>query len=218
MPVDLLVCVATPLEAEPVAERLEARRGPPGFGTALLVTGVGPVNAAHALTRFLSRERPRMVLSCGVGGAYPSSGLGIGAAVAAISDTWGDLGADSPGGFLDMEALGFPVLERAGEAPLFNRLPASLVPLERRAPFVTVSTCTGTDARAREIEERTQGAVESMEGAAILQVALAMGVPAGEIRGISNRAGDRDRSKWRVAKAARAAADALVRWIEEGAG
>ena len=62
--------------------------------------------------------------------------------------------------------------------------------------------------------KRTRGAVESMEGAAIVHVALAHGLPVGEIRGISNAVGDRDPSRWRVHEAARAAGAALLHWFE----
>ena len=78
-----------------------------------------------------------------------------------------------------------------------------------------MNTCTGTDEDAQQIEARTGGAVESMEGAAIAHVATLFGIPAGEIRGISNRAGNRDRSTWRVKEAAVAAQEALLTWIAQ---
>jgi futalosine hydrolase len=182
---------------------------------ALVRTGVGPVNAAHALTLHLARERFTAVLACGVGGAYPGAGLDVLDVLCAETETYADLGARTPGGFLDMEALGFPVVDR--DPPLFNRLPLSLFPVPRRAPFVTCTTCTGTDAAAREIAARTGGAVESMEGAAIVHVCLRLGVPVGEVRAISNLVGDRDRASWRLAEAAAAAQEAVLRALEEGA-
>ncbi len=155
------------------------------------------------------------MVSCGVGGAYPGSGLEPGDVVSAESETYGDLGADSPNGFLDMQALGFPVI--AGDPPLFNRLPLDLFPTARRAPFVTCSTCTGRDEHAAGLVRRTGGAVESMEGAAIVHVARLMGVKVGEVRGISNACGDRDRTRWKLRESAAAARAAVVAWIEAGA-
>jgi futalosine hydrolase len=55
-----------------------------------------------------------------------------------------------------------------------------------------------------------------MEGAAIVHVARLVGVKVGEVRGISNTAGDRDRRRWRVEEAAEAARTALAAWIEAG--
>jgi futalosine hydrolase len=111
-----------------------------------------------------------------------------------------------------MRALGFPLV--AGPPPLYNLLPLQLFPVSRRKAFATVNTCTGSDNDARALESRTGGAVESMEGAAIAHVAALAGIPAGEIRGISNLVGNRDRSAWRVKEAALAAQQALLAWIQ----
>lgn len=206
---DFAVCVSTDLEGDGLPTRIAGR------SIALVRTGVGPVNAAFALTRFLSENQAGAVLSCGIGGAYPGSTFALGDAVCAESEMYGDLGADSPTGFLDMQALGFAVIQEP--APLYNRLPVDLFPATRRAPFVTCTTCTGTDAAAKALVERTGGVVESMEGAAIVHVARLMGVKVGEVRGISNTVGNRDRGSWRVPEAAAAARASLVEWIEENA-
>ena len=86
-------------------------------------------------------------------------------------------------------------------------------PVARRVPFVTVSSCTGTDGAARDIEKRTAGAVESMEGAAVAHVAHLHGVPVGEVRGISNIVTNRDTTTWRLREAAAAAQEAVLSWI-----
>ncbi len=197
MPVDLIVCVATELEGALLRAHLP-----------VLVTGVGAVNAACALTRFLERKGARAVISCGIGGAYPGMALPVASAVWAESEYYGDLGAASAGGFLDMRALGFPVI--AGAEPLYNQMPVAIRPGGRTAPFVTVNTCTGDEASAREIETRTGGGVETMEGVAIIHVATLYGIPAAEVRGISNPVGNRDRAAWRVKEAAVAAQEALL--------
>lgn len=205
---DILICVATALEGEGIPSRIGAR------SIAVVETGVGPVNAAFALTRALVSARPGLVISCGIGGAYPASGLAIGDVACAESDIYGDLGAESPDGFLDMQALGFAVV--AGDPPLFNRLPLDVFPLDRPVPFVTCATCTGTDETAAQLAGRTGGAVESMEGAAIVHVARMSGVPVAEVRGISNVVGRRDRAGWRVREAVAAARSAVIAAIEDG--
>ncbi len=205
--VDLLVCAATELECGILRERLDGSDP----SVAILRTGVGPVNAAYAVTRFLNTSGARVVILCGVGGAYPSSGLEIGDVVCADVECYGDLGATSPTGFLDMKALGFPIVETP--VPLFNELPMQVFPVERRVRFVTVSTCTGTDQEARTMEARTRGSVENMEGAAVAHVAHLHGVPAGEVRGISNLVTNRDTSSWRLKEAAAAAQESVLTWI-----
>src|ERR1700728_2653874 len=93
----------------------------------VITTGVGAVNAAYALTRFLDREQVKAIVVCGIGGAYPNLGIGSGIAVGSVvcaeSECYGDLGASSPGGFLDMQALGFPILPG-----VYNVLPMQIFP------------------------------------------------------------------------------------------
>jgi futalosine hydrolase len=212
---ELLVCTATDLEGASLRGWLSggrlARGTIAGREVALLRTGVGPVSAAHALTLVLATERVEAVLGCGIGGAYPGSKLELLDIACAASETYGDLGALAPQGFLDMERLGFPTVDR--EPPLYNRLPVPILPLDRRLPFVTVSCCSGTPEAARDMERRTGGALESMEGAALAQVALLHDVPFGEIRAVSNLAGERE--GWRAREAAERAQGALLQWLEE---
>jgi futalosine hydrolase len=174
--------------------------------------GIGSVNAAHAVTLAIAQDKPQAILVCGIGGAYPSSGLNVGEVVSAALEIYGDLGAQSPTGFLDMKALGFPVVDTAA-SPLFNEIPMQLFPSERRVNFVTVSTCSGIEADARQLEARTDGAVENMEGAAVAHVAQLHGIPVGEIRGISNIATTRDKSSWKIKEAAEAAQRELLQWL-----
>jgi len=197
--VNPLICVATEFEATLLRPQVP-----------VLVTGVGAVNAAYSLTQYLEQEDVDSVIVCGVGGAYPGSGLEIGDVVCAESECYGDLGADSPDGFLDMQALGFPLIAKP---ELYNVLPAQIFPMPRRVRFVTLNTCTGRDETAHALQARTGGAVENMEGGAILHVATLAGIPAGEIRGISNHVGKRDRASWRLKEAAIAAQEALLAWI-----
>jgi futalosine hydrolase len=137
----------------------------------------------------------------------------VGDVVSAEAEIYGDLGASSPDGFLDMRSLGFPLTR--GEPVLYNEFPLQVFPVERRARFVTVNTCTGTDEVARAIAGRTGGAVENMEGAAVAHVASLHGIPVGELRGISNLVTNRETSAWKLKEAALAAQEALLAWISQ---
>ena len=202
----ILLCVATEFEAALLRTHLSDRQD-----LQLAVTGVGPVNAAHGVTIALVKNRPDAIINVGIAGAYPSSGLRIGDVVCASAEVYGDLGAQSPTGFMDMRALGFPVI--VGDTPIFNEIPMQVFAAAQRSRFVTVSTCTGTDSTARDIERRTGGSVENMEGAAIAHVAHLHGIPVGEIRGISNMVTNRDKRSWRIQEAAEAAQRAVIDWL-----
>lgn len=203
-----------------------------GHPVALLHSGVGKASAAAAVGALLEGLRPSMVVGFGVGGAFPGSGLQVGDLALATEEIYGDEGVISPLGFLDLENLGFPLVQRNGRR-FYNRFPVSPQLLaaardvaERSAaaagrrmgcgPFVTVSTGSGTDAAGEEMERRTGGICENMEGAAVAQVCALHGVSFIEVRGISNLTGDRDLSQWDVRKGAEVAQwairDLLLSW------
>ena len=204
-------------------------RGVLGGRTVQVVeTGLGAVNAAHALTRFLQMELPPWVLQFGVGGAYEGSGLGLGDLALAATENFGDLGVVTPAGWRSAEEIGIPVAEAGGESR-YNEYPldaelsrTAATALEDRmgarvalGPFVTVQACSGTAALGRERASRVSGALcESMEGAAAAQLCWMYGVPLVEVRAISNRVEDRDTSAWDLPLASRRAQEAALILVE----
>jgi nucleoside phosphorylase len=121
--------------------------------------------------------------------------------ICAESETFGDLGVETPEGFVELREF------------IQNTFPLALFPAPRKAPFVTVATCSGTDELSARMHSRTQGWVENMEGAAAAQIGTHYGIPVGEIRGISNFTGRRDRAAWKVPEAANAAQEELLNWL-----
>lgn len=202
------------------------------FGTRvlLLVGGMGKVNAAHAAT-LLARREPGLLVVFGIGGAYPSSGAHIGDVAIATEEIAADEGVLTLDGFKDTTYIGIPLVKTSG-AERYNLYPAPDTPWKRcrdlllscpdavsgrvhTGAFVTLSTCTGTAARAKELEERHRALCENMEGAAVAQVAELHKIPWIEVRGISNIVEDRDLVKWDIPSATRAAQQA-VQCIVEG--
>ncbi len=218
---DLLRRALSPCEVRNLG-RLDFFRGTlDGHQVVLGHSGVGKANAAATATILLEQRRPSFLLSLGCGGGFPESGLQVGDLALASEEIYGDEGVSAPGGFLDMEALGFPLAQRNGNR-YFNRFPVAQdllekyqEPLQAHAddsglrlaigPFVTVSTGSGTTAGGLDLARRTGGICENMEGAAIAQICARYGVPFLEIRGISNLTEDRDLGRWDIKKGACAA-------------
>jgi len=195
----------------------------------LCISGMGKVNAAHAATLMFSRFNPKAIVVFGIGGAYPSSGARIGDLAIAKEEIAGDEGVLTQEGFKDAEYIGIPLLKTAtsviystyaASEPLVQDALRSLGENEetgRRSvhvgSFVTLSTCTGTAARASELEERYHGLCENMEGAAVAQVAVLHGVPWLEVRGISNIVEERDLATWDIPKATQSVQQAVIRIV-----
>src|SRR5262249_16173113 len=116
-----------------------------------------------------------------------------------------------PSGFLDCHAMGFPLGPFGGPSiPADPGLLGLLRPLcNATGPIATVSTCSGTDARAAAVRAHTHALAEAMEGAAVAPVASRIAgirpdrsAPAiGELRVISNTTGDRGSQTWDIKRA-----------------
>lgn len=198
-----------------------------GVPVVLLTAGMGKANAAQALTALLETREVHGVIGFGIAGAYPGSSLKTGRVALASAEIYGDEGVEAPGGWLGTDEIGIPLLERTG-LERFNifPLPAGRVEAARCAletagirvaagPFVTVSCCSGTQARGAELAARWGAICETMEGAALTHICELYTMPFLEVRGISNAVEDRDLSRWRLREAADAAARAVRVLVRE---
>jgi futalosine hydrolase len=219
---DVLLITAVPAEAAAVLGRFDgvepAELGPyrggwvkTGAGQLTVVAGgVGPARAAACAATALTVDRPALLVVAGVAGGFAGRAA-VGDVVVADAVVYADLGADSPAGFLPISELGFGA-DRALPRPDLVALAAARTGAVV-GPILTVSTVTGTAARAAELADRHDPAAEAMEGAGGWAAAEAYNVPFLEIRAVSNVVGPRDRANWRLADAlvvlAGAAADLL---------
>lgn len=111
-----------------------------------------------------------------------------------------DLGAEAPEGFLPVTELGFGTVSHRPPKSLVREAAAATA--ARVGTVLTVSTVTGSAARAAELRARHPRALaEAMEGFGVAEAAAAHGVPVLEIRAVSNPVGPRDRSAWRIGDA-----------------
>ncbi len=198
------------------------------LGSVLVVSGYGAVNTAHALSCLLEAARPRLVLQLGIAGAFIGAGLEPGDLAVASSDSYTDLGVQTPTGWLSADGFTEPLAVAADGRELRNTfvLDPHLVDAAARClraatwseprprvgvgPFVTSDLVTGSRERADALADRWHAMAESMEGAAAAHVCSLYGVPFLEVRGISNLVVDRDRDSWRVEEAAAVAGQAAL--------
>ncbi|MEN9309182.1 MAG: Futalosine hydrolase [Fibrobacterota bacterium] len=189
------------------ATPVEAACAPTHSAWRSIATGCGPAAAACGLGFHLGREAtPDLVIGIGIAGAYADSGIPVGRVVAVESDNFCDLGCEDGEAFLDLLELGIP---QVGVEPAYTcAFPAFLSGLPK-VVATTCSVCTGSLSTAKARRERTGAALESMEGAAWAMSCLRAGVPFAQVRAVSNIAGPRDRSAWRIPQALAALRQAL---------
>lgn len=173
-------------------------------GHDLLAAGVGPALAAASVSAALTAAALggtpyRLVVCAGIAGGF-QPGAPVGSLVVADDIVAADLGAEAPEGFLPVTELGFGTVSHRPPKSLVREAAAATA--ARVGTVLTVSTVTGSAARAAELRARHPRALaEAMEGFGVAEAAAAHGVPVLEIRAVSNPVGPRDRSAWRIGDA-----------------
>jgi futalosine hydrolase len=158
-----------------------------GFDT--FCCGIGPVEAALQTARAIEERRPEAVIHVGIAGSRT---------------------LEPPALVLGSEAVYCDVIDTSSTMPRIERVRPDAALLERaraalpEAHVLPIATCgkvgggTGFD-------------VEAMEGFGVLRACELAGVPALELRAISNSPDEADRANWRWDDAFAAFADALQR-------
>ena len=163
-------------------------------GAATLACGLGPVEAAAATARALALRQPSALVNVGLAGAKT---LEPPALVLGSEAIYCDIAPD-PGAVL-------PRVERV--APDARLLAAARRALPE-AGVLPIATCAA-------IGGGSACEVEAMEGFAVLRAAELAGVPAVELRAVSNLVEERDRSRWRFEDALASLESALSRLLAE---
>jgi futalosine hydrolase len=152
-----------------------------------LCCGIGPVEAALRTARALEERRPDAVVHIGIAG---SSTL------------------EPPALVLGSEAVYCDVIDPSSALPRVERARPDGALLERaraalpEAHVLPIATCG-------KVGGGTGFVVEAMEGFGVLRACALAGVPAVELRAISNSPDESDRTRWRFDEAFAALAAAL---------
>jgi nucleoside phosphorylase len=141
-------------------------------GAETLACGIGPVDAAAATARALAQHSPYALLHVGIAGAR------------SLVPTTVVIGSEAV--YEDVDGPLVP--GRVEPAPELVDAARRALPDARVLPIGTSAHVGGT--RACE--------VEAMEGFAVLRAASLAGVPAVEVRVVSNEVGEADRTRWRL--------------------
>jgi futalosine hydrolase len=158
-------------------------------GVEAFCCGIGPVEAALQTARTVAERRPDAVLHVGIAGSRtlepPALVLGSESVYCDVIDSSSTL----------------PRIERTlPDASLLERVRAALP----EAHVLPIATCG-------KVGSGTGFDVEAMEGFGVLRACELAGVPAVELRAISNSPDESDRTRWRFDEAFAVLADALQR-------
>jgi len=155
-------------------------------GADALCCGIGPVEAALRTARALAERRPAAVLHIGIAGAR---GIEPPAIVVGSEAVYADVRAQ------------IPVVDRVEPDPALLARVCAALPEAYVLPIATSAAVGGGEGYI----------VEAMEGFGVLRACAVAGVPAVELRAVSNSPDEPDRATWRFEDAFALLADALRR-------
>jgi nucleoside phosphorylase len=158
-----------------------------------LACGVGPVEAAIATARALAVNTPSAVVHVGIAGGR---GITPGALVVGTESVYCDIVAE------------IPVIDRVAPDEALLAAVRAALPDALALPIGTSAAVGGADTGFR---------VEAMEGFGVLRACVVAGVPAVEIRAISNEITEADRGRWRIGRALEALAESIPVVLAEAA-
>jgi futalosine hydrolase len=189
-------------------------------GGAIELCGFGPVVAAARAASLIVAHQPQQVVLCGIAGSLGETlnlasayrfdsvacyGIGVGCGQqfrSASNVGWRQWPGDGAG-----QAESAPI----GDVIELSKLRSST---EHR---LLLTACAASQDESDVALKRAlypQAVAEDMEGFAVAAAGQLAGVPVSVVRGISNRAGDREHANWKIADAMTAAAALVEEMIE----
>ena len=191
----ILVIAATDMEIEPLRAKNPKEK--------YLITGVGCAETVFHLTKALSAEKYSLVIQVGIAGTFDKN-QSLGETVVVEKDCFADLGLNEKNTIKNVFEMGFA---DANSFPfekgfLVNRYLGQLgLSHIKVVNGISVNFISDNQNYIYQLQTKYNAEIESMEGAALHYVCLHEQVPFVQIRGISNYAGERDKSQWKIKKA-----------------
>lgn len=191
---NLLIVAATKFEIEPfIRENSEAP---------VLITGVGIPATVFHLTKKLLEEKYDLVIQAGIAGTF-SNRINLADVVVVKEDTFGDEGIEEKGILKTIFENGFG---NKNDFPFNNGWLLNNHSLLQKidlpsAKGITVNRVTDNQIQNQLRKENFSADIETMEGAAFHYVCLQQKNNFLQLRSISNKVGERDKSQWKTKEA-----------------
>jgi futalosine hydrolase len=209
----LIIVSATRLEVEPLLQMASVKNQlsdnlfllqSDGIDFFLIITGVGIPATIYQLARLFTTRKFKYAINMGIAGSF-NDHIFPGTLVQIVEEEFGDIGVEDGNDFKTMFdsklALHDAFPYKSGKLINPGRIESSYLDRFDKVRGLTVNVTSGSDKTTRYRKSRFEADVETMEGAAFFYACLMGNIPFVALRAISNTVGERNRSKWQVAKA-----------------
>jgi futalosine hydrolase len=186
------------------------------FSIDVLITGVGLTATTYQLTRYLSFQKPDLVIQAGIAGCFDRDAK-LGSVYAIKKDVIADESVVESGKLKTMfdlkliAASRFPYTKAWLENPDSKMLKRTKL---KTATAVSVNQVSTNRQLIQRYKEKFKPVVESMEGAAFHYCCLMENIPFLQIRAVSNYVGERNKQKWKLKESVSNLNNELIRLFE----
>ena len=190
----LLVVAATEKEIAPFLAQNPTQQ--------YLITGIGVPACLYSLLKKIQSKKYDAIIQAGIAGSF-SNEISLGETVLVKKDVFADQGVLENKQYYSLPDAG---LSDKDEWPytngwLVNENKALELFDLKKVNALTIHTISDDSKMTSHYLLKYQSAIESMEGAAFHYVCLQEKIPFIQMRSISNRVGERDKSKWKIKQA-----------------
>lgn len=174
--------------------------------------GFGPIVSAIRTTQLIAEHSPKKVFLTGIAGSLDLR-IPVGTSVEFDMAICFGIGAGTGDDFVSASEMGWSQWPDAPQISDSIRLGDDNV-----AACVPLLTCCSASANEHDVQLRLtkypSAVAEDMEGFSVAAACRFAGIPLRVVRGISNRAGDRNKSNWRVRDAMLAAEKSILKVLD----
>ena len=212
-----LVIAATPIEIRPLLEKLKEGNIPISNSIQLdvLITGIGLLATSYSLQKQIQLKRPDLIIQAGVGGCFDKK-MKLGRVFIIKKEAIADqsvveLNALKTLFDLDLVPANQPPYQKGW---LINPHP---IVKKLRLPKVTgvsVNEITTQLQKVRFYKKQFNPLIESMEGAALHDVALQEDIPFIQLRSTSNYIAERNKKNWNMPAAIHSLNQSLLNLLQ----
>ena len=177
--------------------------------SAIRICGFGPIVSGIRTSQLIAEHSPMQVFLIGIAGTLDLRFL-VGTAVEFDLAICFGIGAGSGDGFIAASELGW---HQWPDDPLISD--SIQLNDENSEPCVPLLTCCSASANEHDVRLRLKkypkAVAEDMEGFSVAAACRFAGLPLRIVRGISNRAGDRNKDNWQVREAMSAVEKSILK-------
>jgi len=179
----------------------------------ILLTGIGIPSSLYEISSLFALRKVPFAIHIGIAGSYQTE-IKNGSVVMIVEEEFGELGIDQAANFSTLFEAGYAMPDKPPfhSGRLINDNPAGIVFPEnlKKVKGLTINVITSNKTVIQNRRDKHKADIETMESAAFFYCCLKNEIPFLSLRGISNQAGEMNKSNWLISESIQNVCDTVA--------